>query len=447
MSEYDFEIVYTKGSLHQDIDCLSRAPVDDAIDPYLENRVYCLMPKSVENWISSYNDDESENFLEKARQKRDGFELKNEIITKDGKTYVPASKRKEITLDFHEANARHGGFADTMYGMQQLYWPNMHEDVKQIVRECDICQRQKVERQLPTGEMYHFEVYSRNEQIAIDVLGPMSPTLRGNAHAIVAIDMFTRFVEAKAVSSIDASSYAEFLVEFCGRYGMPKQILTDNAPNFKNALARDVAQILNIEALKTTPYHSRGNAIVERVIQTLQGKLGLISSDSLSRANWDLVLPIAVLNINTSFHKSIGYSPYEMVFGYQPTISSEFADNIRPTDLYAQLLKRQLEDIHSNAITSQIKAVDLSRPHFERRHRPREFEIGDLVLVRIGGRKPKLANNYSGPFRVLERERDIYKIQSLDERTVLTRHTSSLKPYYGSPDQREIANRPVTYRR
>lgn len=32
LSEFNFEIVYTKGSLHEDVDCLSRAPVDNPID-------------------------------------------------------------------------------------------------------------------------------------------------------------------------------------------------------------------------------------------------------------------------------------------------------------------------------------------------------------------------------------------------------------------------------
>lgn len=38
LSEFDFSIQYAKGGLHKDVDCLSRAPVDDAIDPYLDDK-------------------------------------------------------------------------------------------------------------------------------------------------------------------------------------------------------------------------------------------------------------------------------------------------------------------------------------------------------------------------------------------------------------------------
>ena len=449
LSEFDYEIIYTKGDLHKDIDCLSRAPVDDAIDPFLENKVYYVMPRSIEDWTANYRDVESLQYWRKALDKQDECELKNGVVICFDKTFIPRAKRQQIMQEFHEENARHGGITDTLYHMRELFWPKMHEDVSRYVKECDICQRQKVERQLPTGEMYSFEVYEPNKQVAVDTLGPMIQTLKGNLHVIVAIDMFTRYIETKAVPNINSATFAEFIAEYCGRYGVPKQILTDNAPTFQNALVKDVLKVFKIEHLLTTPYHSRANAVVERVLQSLQHKLALILNDAVNKSNWDVILPVATLNVNTSYHKSIGYSPYEMMFGRKlPTSSKELGDSTcTPNDLYAKLLQKQLEEIHTNAITAQIKATDQSRPHFDIRHRPREYQLNDLVLIKIGGRRPKLANRYSGPFKVIAKDKDVYKVQSLNGRTVLRRHTSSLKPYFGDSTRLPNANRAVTYRR
>ena len=41
LSKYDFNIQYIRGGLHQDIDCLSRAPLEDA-DPYLSEKVLAM---------------------------------------------------------------------------------------------------------------------------------------------------------------------------------------------------------------------------------------------------------------------------------------------------------------------------------------------------------------------------------------------------------------------
>ena len=160
-----------------------------------------------------------------------------------------------------------------------------------------------------------------------------------------------------------------------------------------------------------------------------------------------MALPVATLNLNTSFHKSLGYCPYEMMFGRNTMRNRNvlLEDSFTPTDLYAQVLKKQLEDVHTDAITAQIRNIDWSRPHFDARHRPRNFEVGDLVFVRIGGRKPKLAHQCSGPFKVTNRKNDIYKLESQDRRTQITRHTSSLKPYHGDPLRSTAPLRPVTY--
>lgn len=60
LSKFNFTVTYTRGSLHQDIDRLSRAPVDDAVDSYQENRLYRIAaPADLDSWKSKNSDDES----------------------------------------------------------------------------------------------------------------------------------------------------------------------------------------------------------------------------------------------------------------------------------------------------------------------------------------------------------------------------------------------------
>ena len=82
LSEFEFRIEYTKGDLHKDIDCLSRAPINDPVDNYLEDRVYAsrAVPVCSSNWIKSYTDDESKQYLECAENTRDSFKLINGLI-------------------------------------------------------------------------------------------------------------------------------------------------------------------------------------------------------------------------------------------------------------------------------------------------------------------------------------------------------------------------------
>lgn len=71
----------------------------------------------------------------------------------------------------------------------------------------------------------------------------------------------------------------------------------------------------NIKHRVSAPGHSRGNAIVERSLQTLQEKIGIYATERRCRSDRDLYLPAAVLAMNSCVHEATHYSPYEMTFG------------------------------------------------------------------------------------------------------------------------------------
>lgn len=57
LSEFDFDVEYTKGSSHSNVDCLSRSPVNSPDDQYLERMYYVCRPVDVDNWVPAYSDE------------------------------------------------------------------------------------------------------------------------------------------------------------------------------------------------------------------------------------------------------------------------------------------------------------------------------------------------------------------------------------------------------
>ena len=51
-------------------------------------------------------------------------------------------------------------------------------------------------------------------------------------HLLVAVDKFTKWVEAKTIKKLDGPTVAKFLKEIIFRYGYPHNIITDNGTNF-----------------------------------------------------------------------------------------------------------------------------------------------------------------------------------------------------------------------
>lgn len=441
LSSFNFIIKYIKGGLHKDVDCISRKPLVEPDDEFADsyalninvntNNNICslLMPQNTESWLDALNEDPATGEIyELAARNENEFSDKNGILYKSNKLYVPLKFREKILKEAHdEPTAAHGGIDATFSRLNDKYWwKSMRKDTESFVSSCHICQCRKAERQLPSGTMQHHQVLEPLQMVAFDCLGPLSETTNNKKHIIVGIDMFSRFIVAKAVKRIDAESFCNYFLTFVGNFGVPKGILTDNAPTFINSHVSNLTKLFNIKHFKATPHHSRGNSVAERAIQSLQEKLSLLESNNTLN-EWSRALPTAVLALNTTVHKSLGFAPFTLLFGRRPALHSSVSNSSKNIyDLHVELIEQTLDNVHAEAIARQSDAQAASRSHFERNHVARSFNVGDLVSSRRMGRKAKLTSRFIGPFKVLARDKDIYTIESVDEKTKMNRHIKDL---------------------
>ena len=78
------------------------------------------------------------------------------------------------------------------------------------------------------------------DRIAIDCVGKLHKTPRGNKSLITIMDFTSHFPEATPVRSIDAETMADHLIQFMLRYGFPKEVLTDRRGNFMSKLMEEI---------------------------------------------------------------------------------------------------------------------------------------------------------------------------------------------------------------
>lgn len=396
ISEFDFEIKYTKGGLHKDVDCLSRSPIDDGTDPYLDNKVYAIvMPENILEWQSHYCEEDWE-----LPQQNNKYNFRNEIIYYEDKLYAPESKRYTLMQAAHTSfEGGHGGYQVTLSKLKDYFWPNTANDVKMYVNTCHNCQMRKVERAKTTGSMYHHdEAYAPMDEIAIDAWNINKASRRNNKVVITAIDIFTKYITAKAVEHLNAPTATDFLNEYIGYFGIPKKVKTDNARDFCGVLFKETLEALSIQHKLSTPGHPQGNAVVERAIQTLQDRISSTITGENAQ-DWDVLLPSIVYSINTSVHTSTKYTPYELLFGREAQLrTTGIEERNDPKDHYAQIIKKHMALLHRNARENSDQARMDSRPRNAANHRLREFSPGDRVLSRnASSREYKTGPRYIGP--------------------------------------------------
>jgi len=144
----------------------------------------------------------------------------------------PTAIRQELIWDTHKQ--AHAGVQRVLAKLRLWwYWPNMGRDVRLRVKQCEVCLASKHGR-LP-GEAGRRRLYAGRpwQVVAVDLVGPMPPTLRGNSWILVLTDHFTRWADALAIPDASAPTVARVLDQhvFCC-FGLPEQIHSVQGLNF-----------------------------------------------------------------------------------------------------------------------------------------------------------------------------------------------------------------------
>ena len=140
----------------------------------------------------------------------------------------------------------------------------------------------------------------------------------------VAVDKYTKWVEARPIKKLDGQTAVKFIVKLVIRFGIPHCIITDNGTNFTvGALAKyckEVGTHLDLASVA----HPQFNGQVERmnglILQGLKPRL----EEPLHRADgaWVEELPSVLWSIHTTPNRSTGYTPFFLVYGAEACRSS-----------------------------------------------------------------------------------------------------------------------------
>ena len=90
-------------------------------------------------------------------------------------------------------------------------------------RQCSTCQKTSHSR-VCRAPLQPLPVISEPfSRIAMDIVGPLPRSYRGNRYILVVCDYATRYPEAISLKSIDAPHIAEELVTIFSRVGVPSR--------------------------------------------------------------------------------------------------------------------------------------------------------------------------------------------------------------------------------
>ena len=159
-------------------------------------------------------------------------------------------------------------------------------------------------------------------QWGIDIVGsfPIAPAQK--KLLLVAMDYFSKWIEAEAYASIKDRDVTRFIWKnIVCRFGIPKSIVSDNGPRFDSRVYRDFYQELKIRNLYSTPRYPQSNGQAEASNKALLNAL----KKRLDSAKGKLVeeLPGVLWAYKTTARKPTGVSPFVLTYGMEAVIPTE----------------------------------------------------------------------------------------------------------------------------
>jgi len=420
MQAYNMTLIHRPGQENQNADCLSRQPlpVIGAI----------LKPEVTQNkWIIAQQKDEyCKEIIRTINEngtKEFHFDNAGLLVTFDGKIVVPKEKVEEIIKMNHDHMlAGHLGVAKSLARIKRQYlWPGLSNDVKAYVSNCMICAKRKAYGSIKAPLKPLPPVTKVWEQIAMDIVGPVTESSNGNKYILVLSDYASRFVMTIPMENQKAHTIAENLVKkVYTKYGPPERVLTDQGTNFLSKLIAEICLLFKIKQIKTTSYHPQTDGLVERFNRTLCDMLACYVSENPE--SWDLYLDFVTFAYNTSQHSSIDSCPFYLFFKRDPILPNDIAITqdvqvFEDDDDYERQWKKALEYSREKLGKAQVK----QKQSYDQGSKLIKLNINDHVLLKTHATVGKFSNRWTGPFIICRKMSDLnYEIVKLTNNVAST---------------------------
>nr|GEY42558.1 reverse transcriptase domain-containing protein [Tanacetum cinerariifolium] len=101
-----------------------------------------------------------------------------------------------------------------------FFWPSIYRDAHEMIKTCDIFQRQGKISQRDKMPRNSIQVYEIFDIWGIDFMRPF-PFSKGNKYILVAVDYLSKWIEAKAHPTNDARIYPSMIEVFHVRFDCP----------------------------------------------------------------------------------------------------------------------------------------------------------------------------------------------------------------------------------
>ena len=280
------------------------------------------------------------------------------------------------------------------------------------------------------------------EDLSIDFITGL-PKSKGFEAVMVVVDRLSKYSHFILLKHpYTAKTVAEvFVKEVVRLHGKPNSLVSDRDPLFVSHFWRELFKLQGTTLKMSSSYHpeTETDGQTEAINRCLESYLRCFAAEQPK--HWSYWVPWAEYWYNTTFHVSIGRSPFEAVYGRQPPKLLRFLSN--ETKVATVAVELQDRDEALNQLkTHLLKAQQQMKWYSDKKRRDVNFKEGEWVFLKLRPHRQqfvvkrinqKLAARFYGPFKIIEKIGEVaYKLQLPDQSRIHPIfHVSLLKKAIG----------------
>lgn len=229
------------------------------------------------------------------------YKLRNDIILDDDLLFyneriiVPAVMRKAILNKLHEP---HFGMTKTKQRARaSVFWPNINNEIEQIVMQCRECQLNSPNKQ--KEPLIQHEIPNEPfKKVACDILE------YGSKSYLVVIDYYSKWIELCKLKNKTAKQVNFELLRIFSTFGYPHVIIADNMP-MGSYESSQFAASNDIKIITSSPNYAQSNGMAERAVQ--------ICKNILKKSDNEENVLKSLLAYRTTQIKDINFTPAQLL--------------------------------------------------------------------------------------------------------------------------------------
>jgi transposase InsO family protein len=173
---------------------------------------------------------------------------------------------------------------------------------------------------------------------------------------LVAVDKFTKWVEAAPVTTLDSTAAINFIKSIVFRFGVPHNIITDNGMNFTSKEFKSYCESMGIELKFASVAHPKTNRQVEKANGLICNKIKkrLLAPLEKAKHAWVDELPSVLWSLRTTPNAATQETPFFLVHGAEAVLPVEITHEAPRIAAYD-------ETTSTEALQDDVDALDKAR--------------------------------------------------------------------------------------